>query len=144
MQRWAYPALIEHHADNGAGAPNWIVTFPDLPECLTEGFSPQDAEHQAADALATWVAYWLEHGLSFATPRPAKAGEVAVALEPALAARAALSNLMAEQGLSSATLAAKLGRDEKAVGRLLRPKGASLDAVLRALAALGAQPILSV
>jgi antitoxin HicB len=144
MQSWVYPARMEFHADNGAGASNWLVSFPDLPECITEGSDLKDAEQQAADALNTWIAYCLKHGRNFAPPRTAEAGEVAVGLDPALAARAALALMMTERGVSRSALAAKLGRDERAVGRMLRPGRRGLDAVLQALAALGAQPILSV
>lgn len=143
MQSWTYPARIEHHGVE-AGGPTWLVTFPDLPECITEGPTPQDAADQAVDALATTVAAYLERGKALPSPRRAIDGEVAITLEPALAARAALATIMAEQGVTKGALAAKLGRDERSIGRLLRPRGATLDAVLQALEVLGARPVLSV
>ena len=51
---------------------------------------------------------------------------------------------MADQGLTKVALAARLGKDEKAVRRMLEPKGASLDMVFSALRAVGARPMLSV
>ena len=143
MQSWTYPARIERH-DTDTGAPTWIVTFADLPECITEGASAEDAAHQAVDALATAVAFYLEHGKPVPPPRAAGKGEVSVTLEPALAARAALASIMADQGMTKVALAAKLGKDEKTVRQLLQPRGASMDAVLRALQAVGARPVLSV
>ena len=142
MQSWTYPARIERHDDGGATT--WLATFPDLPECVTEGSDQADAERQAAAALATWVAFCLKAGKPGSAPRTAGKGEVAVSLEPALAARVALAGLMAEQGLSKVALAARMGKDEKAVRRMLEPKGATLDAVLQALRAVGARPVLSV
>jgi hypothetical protein len=85
----------------------------------------------------------LDRGLIIPAPRPAKPGEVDIALEPALAARAALAAVMAEQQITKVALAAQMGRDEKTVRRLFSPKGASLDLVLAALRAVGAKPVLS-
>lgn len=142
MQTWTYPARIERH-DAGVEGDTYLVTFDELPEALTEGASLQAAQVEAADALAAAVAAYLDRGLAVPSPRAAGAGEYDIALEPALAARAALASIMAEQHITKVALAARMGRDEKTIRRLFNPKGASLDLVLAALRAVGASPVLS-
>ena len=143
MQPWTYPARIERH-DTDTDASTWMVSFADLPEVLTEGSSQEDAERQAVDALSTWVVYCLRTGQHVQAPSSPRPGDVSIALEPALAARAALASIMADQGMTKVALAARMGKDEKSVRRMFEPRGASLDMVFKALQAVGARPVLSV
>lgn len=47
--RYAYTAIFEPE-DGG-----YVVTFPDLPGCITEGDSIEDAAYMARDALCLWL-----------------------------------------------------------------------------------------
>ena len=134
----AFPARISE-VEPG----DFLVTFADLPEAITGGTNRAEAEAQAADALAVAIEGYLLAGRAVPQPREPRAGEVAVALDPRLAARLLLVTEMAHQGLSKVGLAERLGRDEKTVRRILSGKGATLDLTLSALRVLGVRPVLA-
>ncbi len=97
----------------------------------------EEALAEAEDCLAEAVAGYLVR--RECVPEPAYTdGDAFVALDPLLAAKAALHNAMLDAVLSRTELAARLGVDEKIVHRLLDPKHQShIRAVLRAAALLG-------
>ena len=65
-----YPAIFTPW-DNESG---YTVTFPDLPGCVTEGESLEDAIVMAADAASGWILGELEEGNSY--PAPSKRDSV--------------------------------------------------------------------
>ncbi len=133
MQAWTFPAVFTEHGPGDVG-----VSFPDVPEALTGGDTLAEARAQAPDALDVAILGRLAHGDPIPAPRAAKEGEELVVLDPVTAARAALSQAMAAQRLSSDALARRLGKSERAVKRLTNgASGVKLDAVLRALAEVG-------
>ena len=142
MTQFAYVALIQDVEPGG-----FLVTFPDVPEAITQGDSWQDAETNAGFALDVALEGYLIAG----EPWPDAATEVAVqpkageatpriAVDPGLAARAMLTQAMKAQGLSKVGLAARLHRDEKTVRRILSGKAASFDLTLEALRVVGIRP----
>ncbi len=56
MTQFVYPAVF-HPNDDGS----ITVTFPDLPGCITEGKSLENALYMAQDALAVWMEYTIDH-----------------------------------------------------------------------------------
>ncbi len=137
MQSFIYAATI------GEPYPNdFVLQFVDIPEAITGGATVEEALIEASDALAVAVDFFIREGRSVPDPRPLTEGEYGVALEPAIAARLLLSRAMAEQKLSKVALATRMKRDEKVVRRILSGKGASLDLILEALAAVGVRPAL--
>ena len=40
-------------ADEGGG---WLASFPDLPGCISDGETPEEALHNAAEAASAWLA----------------------------------------------------------------------------------------
>jgi len=131
---FAYPVTLTPDETDGG----LVVTFPDVPEAITQGTDVQEALVQAADALEEAIAGRIRRGDSI--PRPSKAvSDQLVVLVPALtAAKAALYLALNEAGISKSQLAERLGCDEKEVRRLLDPKHLSkLPGIQKALAALG-------
>lgn len=57
--RLAYPAIFIPFEDGDVG---YTVEFPDLPGCVTEGYSVADALFMAEDAASCWVLTVLEDG----------------------------------------------------------------------------------
>jgi len=57
MPSYVYPALFHFNADDGS----YTVKVPDLPGCITEGKSLDDALYMAQDALTGWLEYTLDH-----------------------------------------------------------------------------------
>ena len=133
MQIFTYPARLEP----GDGAGVVVVTFPDVPEAITEGEGRADARRMAADALGTALLAYVRAGRPL--PRPGRAGRglEAIAVEPEVAAKLAVLHAFAEAGLSQRELGRRLGKDEREVRRILDPmhptKIGALDAALRAL-----------
>ena len=115
-----------------------VVSFRDLPECLTSGEDTDAALSAAADALAEALAGRIDDGESIPVPTRAEPDEHEVAVPPGIAAKAALAIAFRESGLTRVSLAESLGVDEKVVRRLLDPRhGTSPDRIGRALRSLG-------
>lgn len=71
MDRMFYPAIF-HKAEEGG----FWVTFPDIPECMTQGEDMQQAYEMAFDALGLSLTAMEAEGEAF--PRPSKPDEVQV------------------------------------------------------------------
>lgn len=54
-----YPAVFYPFTDGGGG---YVVEFPDLPGCVTEGRNLEEAFENATDAASGWVLDELEEG----------------------------------------------------------------------------------
>ena len=54
-----YPAIFKPFSDGSGG---YVVEFPDLPGCVTEGKNLEDAYEMAIDAASGWVLGELEDG----------------------------------------------------------------------------------
>ncbi len=66
-----YPVEIRPlSADDGGG---WLATFPDLPGCMGDGDTPQDAVADGYEAAKAWLAVALECGDPI--PKPGAGGE---------------------------------------------------------------------
>ncbi len=71
MNTYDYPVLIEPlAADDGGG---FLATVPDLPGCMSDGETPQEALVNVQDAISTWIeaATDLGHVVPHPTPRMA-------------------------------------------------------------------------
>ena len=55
--KYIYPAVFTPEADGG-----YLVDFPDLPNCFTDGADLAEAFENAEDALALKLWYMEEHG----------------------------------------------------------------------------------
>ena len=94
------------------------MSFPDIPEALTEGKSEAEALAQAADCLIAALGGYLVARRAIPPPSPAR-GRRTVAIPVLAAAKIALYIAMHAQGLSNTALAKQLGLSEGAVRRLL-------------------------
>jgi antitoxin HicB len=126
-RRFAYPAKVEQ---DEAGF--FLVTFPDFPEAATDGRSREEALAEAADCLEEAVAGRIKRGEDIPLPSRACEGMAPVALSTLYAMKAALYLALRDAELSEAGLAARLGRDEKEIRRLLDPRHASRPEALEA------------
>lgn len=144
MQTFTYTALIRQD-----GPSDFYVSFPDVPEAISQGSTLDEARANAPDALAAALEGYLELGREFPTRAESLPQRLAkgvtwaeVAIEPAIAARALLGRELKARGLSKVGLANVIKRDEKVVRRILAGE-ASLDLVLDALRKLGVRPALA-
>ncbi len=129
--RFAYPARLVPESDGG-----FSVTFPDVPEAITQGETEAEALAMAEDALVAALSFYTDDGR--ALPPPSRKRDRHLVAVPALvAAKLALHEAMREHGMSKVELARRMALDEKAVRRLLDPLHASrigqVEAALRQL-----------
>lgn len=112
-----------------------VVTFPDVPEAITEGEGMPDARQQAADALGTALLAYVRMGRPL--PETKTLGEV-ISPPADIAAKLAVLEAFAKAGISRSELARRIGKDEKEARRILDPMHPTkLTMLEQALAALG-------
>ncbi len=108
--RLAYPAVLRELPDTV------LVSFPDVPEALTEGETVEDALREAADCLVAALGGYVQVG----QPLPVPSERPNVPRLPALvAAKVALYQTMLGQPEDKAGLAERIGLSESALGRLV-------------------------
>lgn len=129
--RYAYPYELMPQAEGG-----FTVTFPDVPEAITQGDTKEETAAMAEDALVTALSFYTDNAERL--PRASSArGRPLAHVPPLVAAKLALHDAMLAAGVSNVALARRLGTDEKTVRRLRDPLHQSrinqVDAALRAL-----------
>jgi len=114
----------------------FTVTFPDVPEAITEGDTEDEARGRAEDALVTALSFYTDEARPLPTPSAARGRPVAI-VPPLVAAKLALHDAILAAGVSNVELGRQLGLDEKAVRRLRDPLHRShigqIEAALRLL-----------
>ena len=114
--RFAYPARFHRYGDDEV-----VVSFRDLPECLTSGEDEDEALLEARDALEEAVAGRIRRNEDLPSPSLREADEQYVAVPVDMAAKAALVLAFRASALTCSTLADRLGIDEKSVRKMLDP-----------------------
>jgi antitoxin HicB len=137
--RYAYPYVAELQPEGG-----WTVTFPDVPEAITQGDTEEEVAAMAEHALVTALSFYTDAGQPL--PRPSAAYNRPVAIVPTLvAAKLALHDAMLAAGISNVVLGRRLGLEDKAVRRLRDPLHRShIGAVEAALRMLGRRLVVDV
>lgn len=139
MRTYTYRTVIEPGETPGVE----VVTFPDVPEAITQGDGRADALRQAADALGLALLAYLRQGRPLPQPA-AKAGE-RVTVTADVAAKLAVLEAYADSDISKSELARRIGRDEREVRRILDPMHPTkLPALIDALSALGRRLVIGV
>ncbi len=131
QQGMAWPTELEPQEDGSI-----LVSFPDIPEALTEGATKANALTQARDCLIAAIGGYVGERRPIPNPSPAH-GRALVALPALIAAKVALYDAMRAQGVGNTALAARLGLSEGAVRRLInldhRSHIGQIEAALHAL-----------
>ncbi len=141
MKAYAYHALFEPGDRRG----NVVVTFPDVPEVVTQGRGDIDARAMAEEALGFVLLTYVRRGLPLPKPRAKGRKLVEIAVAPDVAAKLAVLESFVTAGISKSELARRLGKDEKEVRRILDPKHPTkLPALTAALRALGKRLVVGV
>lgn len=141
MKAYTYRALFEPGDRRG----NVVVTFPDVPEVVTQGRGKADAQASAEEALGLALLSYPARGLPLPKARASGKKLVSVAVAPDVAAKLAVLESFVAAGISKSELARRIGKDEKEVRRILDPKHATkLPALTAALRALGKRLVVGV
>jgi antitoxin HicB len=110
---YKYPAVFTPE-DGGV-----VVTFPDVPEAITEGDSVEEALENATDALDEAITGRINRRGVVPKASAGKSGQYLISVPLRTALKAALYEEITKDGASQTDIAAKLGIDEKEVRRLL-------------------------
>jgi antitoxin HicB len=113
-QTFIYPAILTPDK-----AKRVTVSFPDIPEALTDGANEAEALAEASDCLATALAGYLQDGRHLPPGRMPGRGEWAVSPPADVAMKLAIHQAMRQQNITTAELARRLGIDHKDARRLL-------------------------
>ena len=138
--RYAFPCDIvgdeEEARETGREAYN--VTFPDVPEAITCGWSWEEAVEMAEDGLGVALSFYVDKREPIPVPSPISEGQVLIPVPLIVAAKLTLYTAMRKQGITNVALAARLGLSEGAVRRLVNPLHRShISQVEKALKAVG-------
>ena len=68
MTKLEYPIVVEPlPIEEGGG---FLATAPDLPGCMSDGATPEEAVSNIQDAIAAWIE--AAHDLGHAVPKPTR------------------------------------------------------------------------
>ena len=127
-----YPVHLEAAEEGG-----FIVTFPDVPEAITQGEDEDEALLRAVDALETALSFYIDDRRPLPIPSAA-AGRPVVRPSALESAKLALYAEMTTQGVRKSELARRLGWRPPQVDRLFDLRHASrFDQIEAAARALG-------
>jgi antitoxin HicB len=117
---------------------HFLVTFPDIPEALTQGETVEEAMAMAAEALETALDFYFEQPREVPEPSPIKRGGKFVELPASLSAKVLLLNEMIRQRVRPAELARRLNTTPQEINRLTNLHHTSkIDGIAGAMKALG-------
>jgi antitoxin HicB len=140
MRSYVYRAEFERGSRRG-----YVVSFPDVPEAITQGRDLADARAMAEEALGLALLSYTARELPLPKPRARSRNLVEIAVAPDVAAKLAVLEAFKAAGISKSALARRIGRDEKEVRRILDPKHPTkLPALTAALRALGKRLVVGV
>jgi antitoxin HicB len=140
MRTFVYRARFEPGDRRGV-----VVSFPDVPEAITEGRNEAEACMQAEAALGLALLTYPARGMPLPKSRARGAGLISIAVEPVIAAKLALLDAVREKGISQRAFARLIGKDEKEARRILDPRHATKLATLTAaLRKLGQRLVIAV
>lgn len=109
IHEFVYPVNLTPDTTDGG----FVVTFPDVPEAITQGDDSAEALTQAADALEEAIAGRIRRGDSIPEPSAAKAGQSLVPVPASTAAKAALYLALREAAISKPSLPRSLDATKK-------------------------------
>ncbi|NYF90651.1 type II toxin-antitoxin system HicB family antitoxin [Tunturiibacter empetritectus] len=116
----------------------FLVTFPDIPEAITQGEGEEQALHAAKEALETALDFYFEENRIVPSPSLLKRKQRYVELPVSLAAKVLLLNEMLRQKVRPAELARRLHTTPQEINRLTNIRHTSkIDGIADAMKALG-------
>jgi antitoxin HicB len=139
MRTFLYPATLTPDTEHGG----FVVTFPDVPEGITQGDDIPEALKQAADCLDEAVAGRIRRHEPIPEASAVGPDQYAISLPISTGLKAALYLALQQAKITQSELAAHLHCDEQEIARLLDPRRtANLSRLELALKALGYQLVL--
>ena len=141
MRTFTYPAIFEPGETPGV----IVITFPDVPEAISQGDNEADAREMGGDALGVALLGILSSGRPLPKASKPKAGQISLTADPAISAKIAVLEAFQDAGITQTELAKRLDKDTKEIRRILDPDHATkIPALVAALAALGRKLVIGV
>lgn len=135
-----YPAEL---TPNGKGG--FVVTFPDVPEAITEIMDESELEETATDCLVTAVDFYIEDHRPFPAPSKKKKNQVIIQLPVSISAKILLLNTMIANNIRPVDLARRMGIKPQEVNRIIDTGHTTkIDTIAKALSVLGKNLQLSI
>ena len=117
-----YPAKITPDEDG------FIVDFPDLPGCLTQGDTIEEAQANAAEALSGYLASVNDRGLEYNDPSNLTGDDIyLIPVDADVALAITVKKLRTECGMTQKEVAAKMGVPYQTYQKIERCKKANLS-----------------
>lgn len=114
----------------------YFVSFPDIPEALTQGDTREEALAMGLDALVTSFDFYFEDNRSVPAPGDITGDFVEVPLS--VAAKVMLLNAFVDAGLTQVELANRMGVKKQEVTRIFDLHHTTkIDTIQKAMSALG-------
>ena len=130
----AYPVILTADKEDGG----FVVTFPDIPEAITQGETVEEALAMAAEALETAMDFYFDSKRAVPMPSVAKRRQHVVALPLSVSAKILLLNEMIQQQVRPAELARRLHTTPQEVNRLMNLHHTTkIDGIAGAMKVLG-------
>ena len=137
---FVYAARFEPGDESGL-----VVSFPDVPEAITQGDDEADAIKQAREALGLALLTYPRRRLPVPLAKAKGRGFVQIAVAPEVAAKIAVLEAFQRAQITQSELGRRIGKDEKEVRRILNPRhDTKLTTLTAALGELGQQLVIGV
>jgi antitoxin HicB len=134
MRTFLYPAILTPDTEHGG----FVVTFPDVPEAITQGDNLSEALQQAADCLDEAIAGRILRHESIPEASAVGPDQYAISLPVLTSAKAALYLALQQARITQSELAERLRCNEQEVSHLLDPQRmAKISPLESALGVLG-------
>lgn len=101
-----YPFELRHLSEDEGGG--WLITFPDLPGCMSDGETIDEAVENGRDAFQSWMYVHLQNGLPVPVPGSAAEASGQFRLRAPKSLHARLAARARQEGVSMNTLAVAL------------------------------------
>ena len=106
VKQFDYPFIARPLSEDDGGG--YLVEFPDLPGCVADGETIEDALKEAEDAITSWLRTCEEHGDPLPSPSVSENFSGQWRLRVPKSLHAALAMRAKREGVSLNTLAATL------------------------------------
>jgi antitoxin HicB len=108
MQMFVYFAQFEPGDEGGI-----VVSFPNVPEAITQGEDHADAMKQAQEALGLALLTYPRRGLPVPDAKSKRRGLIGIAVEPEVAAKIAVLEAFESSSISKSELGRPLGKTKR-------------------------------
>ncbi len=113
MNKIEYPFEMKPLSQDDGGG--WLIVFPDLAGCMSDGETPEEAIENGKDAIQCWLQACIEDGREIPSPGESSSGKFMTRIPKSLHTR--LISRAKQEGVSmnalvSSFIAESLGRKE--------------------------------